>query len=142
MMIMDDSIKYIGEGVIARTLPKAKWTHQGHLLAALYWHRHRAYLVHDGKIGEIIRRYNEATGVINSDSSGYHETITLAYLRMTRWFLDQSAATQPLAEIAQALLQSRFAARDWPLIHWRAATLFSPSARLNWVEPDIQILPF
>lgn len=142
MTITDAAMARIGDGVIARTLPKAEWTHAAHLQAALYWHRHHPDMVARGDVGGIIRRYNRATHVINSDSSGYHETITLAYLRMTEWFLRQYPAAHPLAEIAQALLQSRFAPREWPLEHWQKTTLFGPAARLRWVDPDIKPLPF
>ncbi len=138
----EDSIERIGEGVLARTLPKPEWTHAGHLMAALYWHRHHPHLVQAGKIGDVIRAYNEATGVINDDKGGYHETITLAYLRMTAWFLDQFPCDHPLSDVAQALLASDFAAREWPLEHWQKASLFSPFARANWMEPDIKPLPF
>jgi hypothetical protein len=142
MTLTEDSIKRIGEGVIARTLPKPEWTHEGHLLAALYWQRHHAGLVRAGKIGDVIRGYNEATGVINDENGGYHETITLAYLRMTAWFLGQFPAAHPLADVAQALLASPYALREWPLEHWQKDTLFSPLARANWVEPDVKPLPF
>lgn len=141
-MITEEGMRHIGEGVIARTLPKAEWTHAAHLQAALWWHRHHPDLVQDGKIGEVIRRYNEATGTENTDSSGYHETITLAYLRLTRWFIGQYPAEMELSSIAEALLNSTFAAREWPLEHWHKETLFSALARREWVEADIQPLPF
>jgi hypothetical protein len=141
-MVSENRIQRIGEGVLDRSLPKSEWTHEGHLLAALHWHRHHPDLVRDGKIGDIIRGYNEATGVINSDSSGYHETITVAYLRMTKWFLSNFEVADGLEQAARALLTSPYAAREWPLEHWHKMTLFSAFARLNWIEPDIKPLPF
>jgi hypothetical protein len=141
-MMTDSSIRLIGEGVIACSLPKVEWTHAAHLQAALWWHRHHPELVRDGKVGDIIRRYNEATGTENTDNSGYHETITLAYLRLTRWYIGQYPAETELSHIAEALLNSPFAAREWPLEHWHKGTLFSALARREWIAPDIQPLPF
>ena len=55
----------------------------------------------------LIRAYNEATGVANTDTDGYHETITLASLRAARAWLDARPAT-PLAEALQGLLAGPF----------------------------------
>jgi len=35
----------------------------------------------------MIRRYNQSVGGVNSDTGGYHETITQASLHMTRALL-------------------------------------------------------
>jgi hypothetical protein len=78
----DTDIARIGLGVLHRTLPKSEWTHAAHFAAA-FW-----ILTSDmdatREMPRLIRAYNEATGVANTDASGYHETITLVSLRAAR----------------------------------------------------------
>jgi hypothetical protein len=89
----------------------------------------------------LIRAYNEATGVHNTDSTGYHETITLASLRAARAWL----AARPgvaLHEALNELLTSSFGRSDWLLRYWSKPVLFSVAARRSWIEPDLRRLPF
>ena len=90
---------------------------------------------------ELIRRYNLATGGENTDTAGYHETITQASLQVTRRVLDGLAADAPLHLSANAVLDAGHADKDWLLSHWRRETLFSLAARRGWVDPDLAPLP-
>jgi hypothetical protein len=122
------------------TLPKSQWTHAGHLAAAL-WLVSRPDIDAAREMPGMIRRYNEATGGANTDTAGYHETITQASLRAVRaWLADRPG--QPLYESLDQLLQSPFGRPDWLLTYWSAPLLFSVAARRAWVEPDRQALPF
>jgi len=89
----------------------------------------------------LIRAYNEATGVPNTDTGGYHETITVASLRAARAWL----AITPRAPVYRALnelLLSKYGRSDWLLAYWSKPVLFSVRARRSWVEPDLRPLPF
>jgi hypothetical protein len=133
----DDEIAAIGRGLSERTLPKAKWTHAAHFAAALW-------LIQQGREGEIptlIRAYNLSVGGVNSDSEGYHETITQASLAAARSFLDARRG-DPLHVVCNALLASPYGRSDWLLRHWSKPVLFSVEARRGWVEPDLEPLPF
>ncbi len=88
-----------------------------------------------------IRAYNEAIGGANTDTSGYHETITRASIKAARAFLGE-AGREPLFSICNALMRSRFGDPDWLLEYWTRARLFSVEARRMWVEPDLRQLPF
>jgi hypothetical protein len=90
---------------------------------------------------QLIRRYNEATGTVNSDTAGYHETITQASIRAARDFLARNAGTG-LCRTCNALLASALGDPDWLLVYWSRARLFSVAARRIWVDPDIRPLPF
>lgn len=85
---------------------------------------------------DIIRNYNTACGVPNSDSEGYHHTLTLFYLRKTATFLGKATA-DTLGNKATALLASDIADRAYPLRFYRRDTLFSVEARRNWVSGDL-----
>ncbi|WP_293907088.1 hypothetical protein [Phenylobacterium sp.] len=47
-----------------------------------------------------------------------------------------------LGEALAALLASPYGRPDWLLAHWSRDVLFSVQARREWVEPDLQPLPF
>ena len=136
----DAAIERIGLGVLTRTLPKPEWTHAAHFAAA-FWLLTRPN--HDAmrEMPGLIRAYNEATGVANTDSSGYHETITLASLRAARAWLDARPHEALHASLAE-LLTSDYGRSDWLLAYWSKPLLFSVEARRRWMEPDLRPLPF
>jgi hypothetical protein len=129
----------IAQALIARSLPKAEWTHEAHLRAGL-WHalRHGDDAALD-LLRRRIRAYNEATGVANTADAGYHETITRFYLHVIRAFL-RSADTARDADALAADLIARWGERGLPLRFYSRARLFSAEARARWVEPDLRPL--
>lgn len=134
-------IAAIGEGMIATTLPKAEWTNAAHVVALAWILIRRPDIDAERDTPELIRRYNRATGVENTETSGYHETITQASIRLARTVLATAAEAVSLEEATALLLASPLGNRDWLLAHWERETLFSPRARLSWVEPDLAPLP-
>jgi len=137
----DEEISFIGHGLLDRTLPKTVWTHAAHFAATLWLLRCRSELDICRELPDIIRAYNEATSGANTDSSGYHETITQASIRAARAFLAE-APPQPLFITCNALMDSCLGHPEWLLEYWTRSRLFSVEARRAWLEPDIQRLPF
>jgi endonuclease III len=137
----DEEVAAIGLGVLELSLPKPRWTHAAHFAVALWLISRRKDLDASRAMPGFIRAYNEATGVANTDTDGYHETITQASLRAARSFLLQNPA-QSLFETCNALMASPLGKSDWLLAYWTRARLFSVEARRNWVEPDLKPLPF
>lgn len=138
----DAEVVAIGEGVLDRTLPKPRWTHAAHFAAAVWLIRERPDLVPERDMPGLIRAYNEATGVPNPDTDGYHETVTQASLRAARAFLAALPEGTPLHAAVNALLASDLGDSRWPLAYWTRERLFGVEARRAWVEPDLQPLPF
>ena len=124
----------------ARTLPKPEWTHLAHLAVGT-WHVHQHGP--DGAL-ELLRhgitRLNEAHGTVNGDNSGYHETVTRAYLRLLSAFI-RARDGLGVADCVQALLASPIADKAALLRYYSKETLTSVSARKAWVEPDVEPLP-
>ena len=137
----DEEIAVIGCGLLDRTLPKTAWTHAAHFAATLWLLRCRPEIDLSCAMPGIIRGYNEATGGANTDTSGYHETITQASIRAARAFLTE-AKPQPLFVTCNALLNSRLGQPEWLLEYWSRPRLFSIEARRAWLEPDRKRLPF
>ena len=142
MFTCEDDIHRIGEGLVARTLPKAEWTHGAHFAAALWLMRYRPDIAPARDMPGLIRAYNESVGGVNDDTSGYHETITQASLRAARGVFDAYAADIPVWRIANALLKTQFANPNWLLEYWTRDRLMSVEARRAWLEPDRKPLPF
>ena len=137
----DAEIVRIGEGLLARTLPRADWTHEAHLAATTYLLTRRPDIDIDRELPGIIRAYNESVGGVNSDSEGYHETITRLFLHGVRLFLAEADGHEPSHELVNELLLSPMGRREWPLRFYSAERLFSVEARRKFVPPDIAALP-
>ncbi len=121
----------------ACTLPAAEWTHTAHLRVGL-WHVARygvAGALHRLRPG--IGRLNESHGNQNTATSGYHETITAAYVRLIAAFLDAAGSDATTDARADALLSSPLADRRVLLSYWSAEALMSPAARARWTPPDL-----
>jgi hypothetical protein len=134
----DSDIDRVGLGLIYRTLPKPEWTHAGHFAAALWLLRHRPDWELSGRMPPLIRAYNEATGVENTDTGGYHETITLASIAAAAAVLASRPSQAPLHEVVDALMAGPLGRSDWPLAYWSKQRLFSVEARRAWVAPDLK----
>jgi len=137
----DAEIEHIGEGLLARTLPRDEWTHEAHLASTTYLLTRRPDVDIDAQLPGIIRRYNESVGGVNDDTQGYHETITRVFLDGVRLFLGEADADEPLHGLVNELLLSPMGRRDWPLRFYSPALLFSVEARRKFVPPDVAALP-
>jgi hypothetical protein len=133
----DDAVARVGEGLLARTLPRPEWTHEAHLAATTYLVLKRPEIDLDTALPGIIRGYNESVGGVNDDAQGYHDTITRAYLRGIRLFLSEADRRAPIHALVNDVLHSPMGKRDWPLRFWSKDRLFSVEARRGWVEPDL-----
>lgn len=130
-------IERIGRGVAERTLPKSEWTHAAHFAAAL-WVLSQPDMNAERDMPKMIRAYNLATGVANTDSGGYHETITLASLRAAHNWL----SGRPEKALHDLLAGDCGRSSDWLLAYWSKPVLFSVMARRAWIDPDLKPLPF
>jgi hypothetical protein len=137
----DAEIAHIGEGMVARTLPRAEWTHEAHLAATTYLLLKRLDVELDRQLPDLIRRYNETVGGVNNDTEGYHETITRAFLHGVRLFLAEADPHEPLHVLVNELLLSPMGRRDWPFRFYSRERLFSVEARRHFVKPDVAALP-
>jgi hypothetical protein len=135
----NDEIAAIAHGLADRTLPKSAWTHAAHFASALWLLHAEVKCFRD--MPSMIRAYNEATSVANTDTSGYHETITMASLRAARAFLHEHP-TRPLFETCNALLTSPLGESNWLLAYWSRPRLFSVEARRGWLDPDLAAFPY
>ena len=121
------------------TLPRTEWTHAAHLTVAL-WHLLEfdwAEAVERVRLG--IKRYNAAHGIVTTPTGGYHETLTIFWLRHVRSFLEMGRnEARSLVALANELAAG--ADKSLPLEYYTRERLFSTEARAAWVEPDLKPL--
>ncbi len=135
------AVRHLGERLIASCLPRGEWTHEAHV-AACYWlaaERPDICLSHD--LPDIIRRHNDSVGTPNTDSSGFHATITHCYAMGVAAFHRRCDPALALVERVNALLTEPEGARDWPLRFYSRERLFSVEARRAVILPDLAPLP-
>lgn len=136
------AVTRIAHGVIAQTLPKAEWSHAAHFALTLWICRHRPDLAAGDAMRALISGYNAATGTANTDTSGYHHTITMASIRAAAAHLARYPDSVSLPDLLSALLALDYGRSDWLLTYWSRAALFSVAARRDWRPPDLLPLPF
>lgn len=123
------------------TLPKESWTHEAHLAVAC-WHcsnfSEKAALT---ILRQKIIQYNEVIGTLNSENSGYHETLTVFWLNLVRRFL-KARKYPPLAETINDLHEAGLVDPYIPLHYYSMEKLFDRKARMQWEEPDLKSLKF
>ena len=114
------------------TLPKERWTHAAHILTG-------ACYVHDlgeaeaiARMRERVSAYNLAVGGKNTETGGYHETVTVFWIKLiasqSRGESRAAFAHQAVAEfVDRRNIYSDFYDFD---------ILTSTEARGTWIEPN------
>lgn len=132
----DADVRRIGDGLIARTLPRADWTHEAHLAAIAVILLEHPGISPEADMPGLISRYNVAVGGVNDDTQGYHETMTQFWIGNARAFLDQHPGGA-LVECVNRFIASPEGRRGAPLAYFSRERLFSVEARRYAVEPDL-----
>jgi hypothetical protein len=121
------------------TLPKERWTHGAHLLTgACYVHG----LGRDAALARMrvcVRRYNESVGGKNTDTSGYHETITVMWIRLLDG-LRREVGAMERAEFARLAVERFVGEKDVFKRYYDFDVVGSVVARREWVEPTLLAL--
>jgi len=122
---------------VACRIPKVEWTHLAHLAIGM-WHVH-TYGPNEAltRLRDGIRRLNDSHGTPNSETSGYHETVTRAYVVLLSQFLDACPRTTTLPERVAVLVAGPLADRNVLRRFYSTELLMSSLARAEWMEPDV-----
>lgn len=118
------------------TLPRSEWTHPAHLTVALWYLTHYSETEATNCIRNHIQRYNSAKGIKTTKDSGYHETITLFWIRIISQYL-ATKSNEEFLNLANGIIEN-YANKNLPFEYYSHNLLMSWSARINWVEPDLK----
>ena len=120
-----------------KTLPKDEWTHFAHIAVALYeLHTLKSFENALFSLRIKIKDYNLSVGTQNTDSSGYHETLTIFWLKVLEQVYSLNNQYS-LDEIFSRFLETDCATTKFPTVFYSRELLFSSNARQNWVNPDL-----
>lgn len=128
-------IEALVRGFETKELPKTDWTHNAHLTVGLYYIYHHSFHEALCLMKARIITYNESVGGVNSPTSGYHETLTVFWLKVIDDFLKQRRHL-PVLEACNEFHASHQANKDYPLQYYSKEKLFSVQARAVWTIPD------
>ena len=137
----EDTLTGFLESFEQGTWPKSAWTHAAHVAVAA------CYLIEcpDQGAAGLMRRgiahYNQCVGTVNSDHSGYHETITLFWLAVVKARLRELVDGLPRVEAVRLLVTELAPQRDLFREYYSFDVVGSVEARRSWVEPDVKPLP-
>ncbi|MBD1937591.1 hypothetical protein [Microcoleus sp. FACHB-68] len=121
------------------TLPRCEWTHHAHLIVALWYLTRYPEQKAINRIRENIQQLNRANGVQTTKDSGYHETITLFWIRMVSRHLLSEGENHTFVNLAKSLIHN-CGNPSLPLEYYTRERLMSWKARITWVEPDLKSL--
>lgn len=117
-------------------LHPAEFKHYQHLAVALWYLKHLAYEEAGEKMRGGIQRLAAAYG-----KTGYHETITVFWLRMVNSFLTNRQSRETIVELANTLA-SKYGNKNLIADYYSEETLLSVKAKNEWVEPDLKTLQY
>jgi hypothetical protein len=120
-------------------LPRSQWTHEAHLAVGFWLLMHYSPAEAFERMKAGIQQYNQSVGIPNSQTSGYHATITQFWLRKIQQFLVDNQSTQFTPALWHQLLQ-QCSDPKLPLQYYSHDCLMSWPARSSWVEPDLKTL--
>jgi hypothetical protein len=115
------------------SLSGAGWTHREHLTVALWYLRQHTCDEATNRIRVGIRRFNQSHG----NATGYHETITLAWVAVIVRFLAEHDCDQPVSTLVRELL-GQCGEKSYLLRFYSEDVLMSDEARRGWVPPDLR----
>jgi len=124
------------------TLPKERWTHGAHLLTGACYVHGLGQAAAIDKMRMCVRRYNESVGGKNTDTSGYHETITVAWIKLLDGLLREAGSngTGAMERAAFARLAVERFVGDKEIFqrYYDFDLVGSVEARRSWVEPTLR----
>jgi len=114
-------------------LPKAEWTHAAHVaMGSVYVVRYGTSATEEMRRG--IKRHNAAVGTLDTETSGYHETLTCFWTSvLSRWVEGYS---DPWLAACHAV--GRFGEERSLHTHYYSFDVVKDrAARAAWVPPDL-----
>lgn len=124
-----DRLDALLEAFLDLSLPSEQWTHQAHLLVGAMLARRTPEAELLPFLRRAISAYNLASGAQNTETAGYHESITAFYAAVLAAFA-RATVDLPMTEAARRLLASHLADRQIVTRAYDPATLKTVRGRL------------
>jgi len=118
----------------ACTIPKHDWTHAAHVRMAWLYLTQLRFADALEAVRSGIQKYNRSLG----NTTGYHDTITVAFTRVIAHRLRDGETFAAFRERNPDLFDRKLPAL---LRHYTKERLSSAAARERFIEPDVEALP-
>ena len=116
-------------------LPRAEWTHAAHVAVAAYHaFDHRGEVLF-AEIKAGIIHHNNSVGTLNTEESGYHETLTRLWVQVTQEFVRKRNFPTRL-EAVKSAVQTFGEDREHHKLYYSFNVVKDKRARREWVPPD------
>ncbi len=106
----EQQIENLVAGFLNLTLPLKEWTHEAHLTVA-------TYLLNKFSVEEAtcilragILTFNKSVGVVNTPAKGYHETLTLFWIKTISQYLKENGKDNKLM-LCNNFIRSEYGSR-------------------------------
>lgn len=132
----DDEIRKLVNEFEACSFHPSEFKHYQHLTVALWYLSHFNYDEAAERVKVGIRRLAATYG-----KTGYHETITVFWLRVVHGFLAGPEREASIADMANHLIE-KYVDKNLIGDYYSAELLASEEAKEGWVAPDLQPLDF
>ena len=128
----EDEIDHFLSSFESGALPRYCWTHAAHvaMCAARLWNEASVDQIRQG-----IQNYNRSQGIVTTQTSGYHETLTLFWVETVRLFMHDARPESRLAAVRGAVKTLGFDS-SLPGKRYTFDVFQSIDARQRWIPPD------
>lgn len=136
MTVINAADEFFRERFEACELSAADFPHRAHLrLAYIYLALYPPEVAQE-KMETALRKFLAHLG---APPSKFHHTLTAAWMRAVRHFMDRVGPTESFAGFAERA--APLLDKDIMLTHYTPDLLWSEEARARFVEPDLQPIP-
>ena len=123
-----------------RTLPRYRWTHEAHLAVATFYCSTLPFGMARNVMRDGILWLNDLHGTPNNETSGYHETLTLFWLKRVWNFIDSRIGHAEMTSLVNDVIKT-LGDPDLPLRFYSRDLLYSAKARREYYPPDVRLRP-
>lgn len=133
----EKDINNLVESFDNQTLPHDDWHHLEHIAVAAYYLHHFDPNTATEKIKAGIKKLNDAHGAIQTENSGYHETITVFLMKILAKKYKEVGDCN-LWKKFELGVELLFGLNSFLMEYYSPELINSWEARLNWIKPDKQ----
>lgn len=115
------------------SLNKPEWNHEAHIIVAIWYNWHYTFEQALKIVRTNIKAYNESVGTPNTEISGYHETLTVFWMTLTKNFLAYNFHDK-IDNAINEFLKTREADISTTSAYYSNEVLFSKKATREWIN--------
>ncbi len=116
--------------------PASRWDHRAHLAMAAGYLTRMTPAAALPFLRERIKAYNESQGGRNTETSGYHESLTVFWIGIVARHLEGLDPRLSRVEKTRSVVETFGAQRGLFRAYWSFDVVASVEARAKWIPPD------